>query len=217
MGWKREHDDVAAERIAFAAAQPALDADRFVFCPVRGSDHETGSTITVTRQYGPSRLGRPVYGSVPHNLGKNLTVIGARSPCAGLVAWCVIDGGMDGAAFLSFMTEALIPAPVPGQTVVMDNRLSHKTKIVRAAFAEAGIGVRYLPRYSPEWNPIELCWATVKRRLRRIGSRTRERLREAVAEALGRVTAVQVRRWVRHCGYTLTSNSAWYYSGTRRN
>lgn len=168
---------------------------------------ETGSNVTMTRHYGRSRRGRPVYGSVPHNRGKNLTVVGAVSPGAGLVAWRTLDGGMDGAAFLSFVSEALIPALVTGQTVVMDNLSSHKTKAVRAAFAEAGVHVLYLPRYSPEWNPIELCWAGVKRWLRRIAARTRERLRAAVAEALGRVTAAQVRRWVRHCGYRLTSNS----------
>lgn len=136
-----------------------------------------------------------------------MTVVGAISAGAGLVAWRAIDGGMDGAAFLSFVTEALIPALVPGQTVVMDNLSSHKTRAVRAAFAEAGVGVLYLPRYSPEYNPIELCWAGVKRRLRWIAARTRERLREAVAEALARVTGEQVKRWVRHCGYRLTTKS----------
>ena len=114
---------------------------------------------------------------------------------------------MDGAAFLSFVTEALVAALAPGQTVVMDNLSSHKTKAVRVAFAAAGIEVLYLPRYSPEWNPIGLCWATVKRWLRRLGARTREHLRDGVAEALGRVTSAQVRRWLRHCGYRLTSNS----------
>jgi len=161
----------------------------------------------MTRHYGRSRRGRPVYGSVPHNRGKNLTVVGAVAAGAGLVAWRAIDGGMDGAAFLSFVTEALVPALRPGQTVVMDNLSSHKTGAVRAAFAEAGIRVLYLPRYSPEYNPIELCWAGVKRHLRRIAARTRERLREAVAEALASVTAKQVGRWVRHCGYKLTTES----------
>ncbi len=161
----------------------------------------------MTRHYGRSRRGRPVYGAIPHNRGKNLTVVGAVAPGAGLVAWRALDGGMDGAAFLSFVRDALVPVLRRGQTVVMDNLSSHKTKAVRAAFAAAGIGVLYLPRYSPEWNPIELCWAGVKRWLRRVAARTRERLREAVAEALGHVTAEQVRRWVRHCGYRLTTKS----------
>ena len=166
----------------------------------------------MTRRYGRSLRGRPVYGSVPHNRGKNLTVVGAVSATAGLVAWRALDGGMDGAAFLSFVTEALIPALRPGQTVVMDNLSSHKTRAVRDAFASAGIGVLYLPRYSPEYNPIEParlggagCWAAVKRVLRGVAARTRERLRDAVAAALACVTAGQVERWVQHCGYRLTT------------
>ena len=166
---------------------------------------ETGSNVTMTRRYGRSARGRPVYGSVPHNRGKNLTVVGAITAAGGLVAWRAIDGGMDGAAFLSFVVEALIPALRPGQVVVMDNLSSHKTKAVRAAFAAAGVGVLYLPRYSPEYNPIELCWAKVKSWLRSAGARTREGLRAAVAEALARVRTEEVVRWVRHCGYRLTS------------
>ncbi len=170
----------------------------------------------MTRRYGRSARGRPVYGSVPHHRGKNLTVVGAITAGGGLVAWRAIDGGMDGATFLSFVVEALIPALRPGQVVVMDNgervhRLSsHKTKAVRAgvaaaAFAAAGVGVRYLPRYSPEWNPIELCWAKVKSWLRSAAARTREGLRAVVAEALSRVRVEEVARWIRHCGYRLTS------------
>ena len=185
--------------MAFAEAQPALVADDLVFLD------ETGSNVTMTRRYGRSARGRPVYDSVPHNRGKNLTVVGAITAAGGVVAWRALDGGMDGAAFLSFVTEMLIPALRPGQRVVMDNLSSHKTRAVRDAFAAAGVGVLYLPRYSPEYNPIELCWAAVKSRLRSAAARTRERLREAVAEALSRVRVEEVRRWIQHCGYRLTS------------
>lgn len=157
----------------------------------------------MTRRYGRSPRGRRVYGSVPHRRGKNLTVIGVVS-AAGVVCHQCIDGGVRGETFLAFLRDVLIPALRPGQVVVMDNLSSHKTKAVRATLAEAGIGVRYLPRYSPEWNPIELCWSKVKTYLRGVASRTRERLREAVAEALGRVGVSEVRSWIRHCGYRLT-------------
>ena len=52
---------------------------------------------------------------------------------------------------------------------------------VRAAFEAAGIGVLYLPRYSPEYNPIELCWAVVKAQL---GPRSRRAVTEQVRTAL---------------------------------
>lgn len=166
---------------------------------------ETGSNVAMTRRRGRSPRGQRVYGSVPHRRGKNLTVIGAVS-AAGVVCHQTLDGGVRGETFLAFVTGVLLPALRPGQVVVMDNLSSHKTKAVRAAFAAAGVGVRYLPRYSPEWNPIELCWSKVKAYLRGVASRTRERLREAVAEALARVTRSEVRSWIRHCGYRLTGS-----------
>ncbi len=176
-----------------------MEADRFVFLD------ETGSNITMARRYGRSKRGRPVYGTVPHRRGKNLPVVGAISASGGLLAHRSLDGAMTGAAFLAFATEALIPALRPGQVVVMDNLSAHKTKAVRSAFHAAGVGVVYLPRYSPEFNPIELCWAKVKARLRAVGARTREALRTAVSEALALVEVEEVRRCVRHCGYSLTS------------
>jgi transposase len=169
---------------------------------------ETGSNVAMARRYARSRRGQAVYGAVPHNRGKNLTVVGAVSASGGLVAWRSYDGAMTGARFLAFVAEALIPALTPGDVVVMDNLSAHKTRAVRAAFEAAGIGVLYLPRYSPEFNPIELCWAKLKASLRAAGARTREVLRAAVALALGRVGVEEVRRWVRHCGYRLTSKTS---------
>jgi transposase len=176
-----------------------MEAERLVFLD------ETGSNVAMARRYGRAPRGRPVYGSVPHNRGKNLTVVAAISASGGLVAHRALDGAMTAAAFLAFVTEALIPALRPGQVVVMDNLSAHKAKGVREAFRAAGVGVRYLPRYSPELNPIELCWARVKGRLRAVAARAREALRGAVAEALARVGVEEIRRWVRHCGYRLTS------------
>lgn len=181
--------------MAFVAEQPTMEAERFVFLD------ETGSSIAMARRYGRARRGRPPYGSVPHNRGKSLTVVGAISASGGLSCHRAIEGGMNGADFVAFATEMLIPALSPGQVVVMDNLSAHKTKAVRAAFHAAGVGVLYLPRYSPEFNPIELCWAKVKARLRAVGARTREALRTAVAEALALVQVEEVQRWVRHCGY----------------
>ncbi len=185
------------------SGQPHMEADRYVFLD------ETGTNIAMTRRYGRSRRGRRVYGSVPHRRGKNLTPpataggVGAIS-VSGVVCHQALDGGMNGSAFLSFVSAMLLPRLRPGQVVVMDNLSSHKTQAVRAAFAAARVGVLYLPRYAPEYNPIELCWAQVKARLRAVAARTRERLRAAVKAALSGVSAVETRGWIRHCGYRLT-------------
>lgn len=175
-----------------------LDASRLVFLD------ETGSNVTMTRRRARSRRGRPVYGAVPLNRGKNLTVVGAVRADGGLVAWRSMDGAMTGARFLAFVVEALLPVLKPGDVLVMDNLSAHKTRSVRDALQAAGVRPLYLPRYSPEYNPIELCWAVVKARLRSVGARTRHALRAAVAGALAAVGADQVKRWIRHCGYRLS-------------
>lgn len=166
----------------------------------------------MTRRRARSRRGRPVYGSVPLNRGKNLTVVGAVRADGGLVAWRSMDGAMTGARFLAFVVEALLPVLREGDVLVMDNLSAHKTRAVREALKAAGVTPLYLPRYSPEWpgrrpaHPIELCWASIKAGLRAIGARTREALRAAVSSALAAVGAEEVRRWIRHCGYRLTIN-----------
>jgi transposase len=177
--------------------QAGLEGSRLVFLD------ETGSNVAMTRRRARSRRGRPVAGSVPLNRGSNLTVVGAIRSGGGLVAWRAMDGAMTGARFLRFVVEALIPALSEGDVLVLGNLSAHKTRAVREALAEAGVGVLYLPRYSPEYNPIELCWAFVKARLRSVGARTREALRVAVEVALSAVGSEQVRRWIRHCGYRL--------------
>ncbi len=88
---ERNRPDVAAEREAFATRQPSLDARRLVFLD------ETGSNVAMSRRYARSRRGHPVYGSVPHRRGQNLTVVGAISAAGGLVAWRAMDGAMTGA------------------------------------------------------------------------------------------------------------------------
>lgn len=188
------------------AEQPSLDACRLVFLD------ETGSNITMTRRRARSRRGQPVYGAVPLNRGKNLTVVGAIRSGGGLVAWRAMDGAMPslprkgrGARFLAFVVEALLPALAEGDVLVVDNLSAHKTRAVREALKAAGVTPLYLPRYSPEFTPIELCWAVVKRRLRAVGARTREALRAAVSSSLAAVGVEQVRGWIRHCGYRLTS------------
>ncbi|MFT7580096.1 MAG: transposase, partial [Myxococcota bacterium] len=84
-------------------------------------------------------------------------MVGAMSS-SGVSAMMTIEGGMTGAAFLQFVKELLVPTLRPGQVVVMDNLAAHKVKGVREAIKGAGAWVMFLPPYSPDLNPIELCW-----------------------------------------------------------
>jgi transposase len=77
----------------------------------------------------------------------------------GLLAPLVLDGAVDGPAFLAWVEQMLAPALRPGDTVVADNLGSHKVAGVREAIEARGASLRYLPPYSPDLNPIELAFS----------------------------------------------------------
>src|SRR5262245_38753003 len=65
----------------------------------------------------------------------------------------------------------------------------------------AGVGVRLLPAYSPDCNPIEKAWSKVKEAVRRARPRTAETLSDALGVALRAITPEDIRGWFTHWGY----------------
>ena len=88
----------------------------------------------------------------------------------------VIDGAMNGAVFLAYVRQVLVPALTPGDIVVMDNLGSQECADVRAAIKAAGAELRFLPPYSPDFNLIENAFANLKALLRAAAARTRDAL-----------------------------------------
>jgi len=99
-----------------------------------------------------------------------------------------------------------VPVLRPGQVVVMDNLSAHKAREVHEAITAAGCRLLYLPPYSPEFNPIELCWSKLKTLLRTAAARTKEALEEALAAVIEQITAADARGWFAHCGYAAHPN-----------
>lgn len=166
---------------------------------------ETGSHIDLARTYAWAPRGQRAYAAKPRNRGQALTVIGAMSRY-GLLATMTVVGGTDGAVFRSYVEQVLVPQLRPGQIVVMDNLKAHKVAGIREAIEAAQATVQYLPAYSPDLSPIELCWSKVKTVLRTRAARTQEALELAWTEALASVTARDALHWFAHCGYCTAPN-----------
>jgi transposase len=83
----------------------------------------------------------------------------------------------------------------------MDNLGSHKVAGIVAAIETAGAQVRYLPPYSPDYNPIEQVFAKLKTLLRKTAARTMEALWLACGSLLDQFTAAECERYIRHSGY----------------
>ncbi len=112
---------------------------------------------------------------------------------------------MTGAAFEAYVREVLSPTLQPGDIVVLDGLPAHKAAGVTAALQARGARLQLLPPYSPDLNPIELCWAKVKTALRAAKARTEETLLDAFRQALQSITADEAKAWMAHCGYGVHS------------
>lgn len=183
-----------AVRAAWQQEIADWDATRVVFLD------ETSTHTSFTRIRGRAPRGERVVSHVPRNRGPNLTCLAALTP-RGITAPLVIEGAMDGAVFGPWLREWLLPTLTPGTTVVLDNLSVHRMATVRQAVEAAGCQVRYLPSYSPDFNPIELAFAKLKTHLRGVGSRTSETLLQAIGEGMTQISASDATAWYRHCGY----------------
>ncbi len=161
---------------------------------------ETGVNLSLARTFGRCFGGSRVYGQVPKNYGAGVTILGAMRR-DGRLETLEVRGATDELVMLFFIREVLTPVLEKGDVVVLDNLTSHKTRKVQAAFAALGVEVWYLPPYSPDLNPIELCWSKFKALLKQASARTYQSLSEAISSALKKVTAADTENWVRHCGY----------------
>ena len=125
--------------------------------------------MTPTR--GRSPRGQRCLGYAPFGHWHTTTFVCALS-VQGLLAPLVLDGPINGAVFRAWVEQSLVPELCPGDIVVMDNLSSHKVAGVRTAIEGAGAALRYLPPYSPDFNPIEQVFAKLKILLRSTGRRT---------------------------------------------
>lgn len=112
-----------------------------------------------------------------------------------------LSGAMNGPAFQAWIEQSLVPHLSPGDVVVMDNLPAHKPSAVRKAIEAAGAALRFLPPYSPDFNPIELAFAKVKALLRNAAARTVEGLWDAIRNAIDAVTPADAQAFFAACGY----------------
>jgi transposase len=185
---------VAEARRAWAEAAPEFDPGKLVFLD------ETWAKTTMARVRGRAPRGERLVCPVPYGRWRTTTFLcGLRAD--GLVAPLVLDGAINGPAFLAWVEQMLAPALRAGDTVVADNLGSHKVAGVREAIEARGAALLYLPPYSPDLNPIELAFSKLKRLLRTAAARTAQALSDAIGAALGHFTAAECSNYLRHCGY----------------
>ena len=109
----------------------------------------------------------------------------------------VLDGPMTGNAFVAYVEQVLVPTLSPGDIVILDNLPARKVLGVRSAIEAAGAEIRYLPPYSPYFNPIEMAFSKPKAFLRKAVSE----LWDAIAEAIEQFSPAECMNYFTHAGY----------------
>jgi transposase len=163
---------------------------------------EFGATTAMQRTHGRAPPGERVVAAVPHGHWKVISTVAAMT-VRGIVASASYDSATDTELFVAFVREALVPALVPGQVVVMDNLAPHKVPEVARLVGSAGARVLLLPPYSPDFNPIEQAFSKVKAYLRTLASRTVPGLFDGIGEALSTVTPDDAAAYITNSGYVL--------------
>jgi transposase len=131
-------------------------------------------------------------------------VVAALRPTA-LTATAVFNGPIENDTFQAYVDQILVPTLRPGDVVVLDNLAVHKQPEVREAIERAGARLRFLPPYSPDFNPIEQAFAKLKAFLRRARPRTFDQVCALIAAALHLFQPDECANYVRNCGYRLTT------------
>jgi len=165
---------------------------------------ECGVTTDLLRRYGRSPRGTRLHDHTPCSHWQTHTVVAALR-LEGLGAPAVFDGPIEGASFLAYVEQVLVPTLRPGDVVVLDNLVVHKHPEVRRAIEAAGAQLRFLPPYSPDFNQIELAFAKLKVFLRAARPRNFEQVCDLIKTALGLFTADECANYARHCGYRVAT------------
>lgn len=164
---------------------------------------ETWASTNMARRHGRCLRGERLRVGVPHGHWKTTTFVGALTTRGFIAPW-VLDGPINRDAFETYVKKVLVPDLRPGDIVIMDNLSSHKGPRVRAMIEAAGAELRYLPPYSPDFNPIEMAFAKLKALLRKASERTIGGLWDTIGRFLDLFQPQECRNYFNAAGYDPT-------------
>lgn len=171
-----------------------LDPARLVFID------ETAVSTNMVRLRGRAPRGIRVIGHAPFGEWETITFVAALRH-NNMVAPMVTKGAMTGEIFLAYVEQFLVPTLRRDDIVVMDNFRSHKVPGIREAIERVHATVRYLPKYSPDLNPIELSYSKFKTLARTVAARTVRGLCRTIRSFVPQLGAQECANYFRHAGY----------------
>ena len=191
---EQDRADVARRRAQWIAYQDKVDPRRLVFID------ETWTRTNMAARRGWAKRGTRLVGKAPHGRWHTQTFLAALRHDR-IEAPCVFDGPINGELFRAYVEHVLVPTLGPGDIVILDNLGSHKSKAVRQMIKAAGAKLFFLPRYSPDLNPIEQVFAKLKHLLRKAAVRTKEAVWQTIGTLLEAFTPQECANYLKNSGY----------------
>jgi transposase len=194
---ERDRPDVARRRMQWIKYRGLIDPARLVFLD------ETWAKTNMAPLRGWAPKGQRLEGKVPFGHWQTSTFIAALRNDRVEAPW-LLNGPINGESFLVYVEKVLVPTLKPGDVVVMDNLGSHKSKAVRQAIRAVGAKLLFLPKYSPDLNPIEQLFSKLKHHLRKAAERTYGAVCDAIGHILPTVSATECQNYLVNAGYGQT-------------
>jgi transposase len=161
---------------------------------------ETWAKTNMAPLRGWSPCGSRLKAKAPFGRWKTLTFIAALRRDR-IDAPCLLDGPINGQIFLAWVQTFLVPTLRAGDVVIMDNLGSHRGKRVRQAIRQAGARLIFLPKYSPDLNPIEQVFSKLKHLLRKAQARSHDGLLKTTGMLLNAFPPEECANYLRNSGY----------------
>jgi transposase len=193
-GWRTRSTRRGAAASPVGKIPRSRRSERLVF-----SD-ETWTRTDMAPLRGWTPRGRRLHAKVPHGRWKTMTFLAALRRDRIDAPW-FIEGPIDGVSFRIYVEKVLLPTLRPGDIVVLDNLGSHRSKAVRQLIRSAGAKLFFLPKYSPDLNPIEQVFAKLKHLLRKAAARTVDAVCAAIGQLLGAFTSEECANYLKNSGY----------------
>lgn len=191
---ERDRPDVARRRAQWIKYRDRVDPSRLVFID------ETWTKTNMAPLRGWAPRGMRLVTKVPHGHWNTTTFLAALRFDRIEAPW-LLEGPIDGESFAIYVEQVLLPTLRPDDIVIMDNLGSHKGKIIRRLIRSVGAKLLFLPKYSPDLNPIEQVFAKLKHLLRKAAARTVETVCAAIGELLGTFTKSECANYFKNSGY----------------
>jgi putative transposase len=191
---ERDRPDVAHRRAQWIKYQDRIETSRLVFID------ETWTKTNMAPLRGWAPHGQRLIGKVPHRRWKTTTFLAALRHDRIDAPW-LLEGPIDGESFTIYVEKVLLPTLRSGDIVIMDNLGSHRGKVVRRLIRSVGAKLFFLPKYSPDLNPIEQVFAKLKHLLRKAAARTADAVCAAIGQSLGAFTRQECANYFKNSGY----------------